>query len=103
MKKKIMRLIAVFFSLTFLLTGIQYNGSFLETAQAATGLNMNGQTIEGYPYSDSHFPVYDSTGSGKRQIGTCYGNHIFFKMLNSAAPPKLYSQILRLIENQDAE
>lgn len=74
MKKKITRLIAVFFSLTFLLTGIQYNGSFLETAQAATGLNMNGQTIKGYPYSDSHFPVYDSTGSGKRQIGTCYGN-----------------------------
>ena len=29
--------------------------------------------------------------------------HTFFKMLTSAAPPEMYSQILRLIENQDAE
>lgn len=74
MKKKLFKLMSLFFGLALLLTGLQFNSSFLETAHAATGLDMNGYTIKGYPYSDSHFPVYNSTGSGKRQIGTCYGN-----------------------------
>lgn len=74
MKKKVLKIMALFLSLALIFGGIQYSELFLETAQAATGLNMNGFTIKGYPYSDSHFPVYDSTGSEKRQIGTCYGN-----------------------------
>lgn len=65
---------AAFLSLAFVLAGIRFNDSYLKTVQAATGLNMNGYTILGYPYSDSHFPVYNSTGSGKSKIGTCYGN-----------------------------
>ncbi len=74
MKKKTLKLMAVFLSMLFILTGIHPVGHFLHTVHAATGLNMNGFTIKGYPYSDRHFPVYNSTGSGKRQIGTCYGN-----------------------------
>lgn len=82
MKKKLFKLMSLFFVLALLLTGLQFNSSFLETAHAATGLDMNGYTIKGYPYSDSHFPVYNSTESGKKQIGTCYGNedltHFYF-------------------------
>ncbi len=74
MKKKMLKIMAAVLSLAILLTGIQLSGPSIWTAQAATGLNMNGFTIKGYPYSDSHFPVYNSTGSEKSQIGTCYGN-----------------------------
>lgn len=77
MKKKMLKIMTAFLSLVLLLVGIQFNESFLETVHAATGLNMNGFTIQGYPYSDSHFPVYNSTGAGKQQIGTCYGNEDF--------------------------
>lgn len=54
---------------------VMFSGlSITTTVQAATGLNMSGTTIRGYAYSNNNFPVYNSTGSGKKQIGTCYGS-----------------------------
>lgn len=74
MKRMILKLTSLFLGLALLLSGVLPGGASLETTLAATGLDMNGYTIKGYPYSDSHFAVFDSTGSGKRQIGTCYGD-----------------------------
>lgn len=62
--------LVMFFS--FLVASLISNVT-LEVAKAATGLNMNGFTIQGYAYTNGKFPVYNSTGSGQKQIGTCYG------------------------------
>ena len=32
-----------------------------QVAEASTGLAMNGNTIHGYPFSNSNFPVYNRT------------------------------------------
>lgn len=45
----------------------------VQVAEASTGLAMNGNTIHGYPFSNSNFPVYNRTDGSKRKIGTCYG------------------------------
>lgn len=39
---------------------------------AATGINMDGIVIKLYPWVSSNFPVYNSTGNNKVQIGTCF-------------------------------
>lgn len=49
------------------------SSTVVKVAEAATGLDMKGLTIQGYAYTDKNFPVYDSTGSGKKQTGVCYG------------------------------
>lgn len=45
-----------------------------QVAEASTGLAMNGNTIHGYPFSNSNFPVYNRTDGSKQKIGTCYGS-----------------------------
>lgn len=62
-------IVAIMLCISFGVTGV-FHG--IVPVKAATGLNMGNLVIKMYPCSSSHFPVYDSTGEDKVQIGTCY-------------------------------
>lgn len=65
--------LALIVAFTSVTTGM---GTFFHTqiAEASTGLKMNGNTIRGYAFSNSNFPVYDRTDAYKKKIGTCFGS-----------------------------
>ena len=62
-------IVAILLCISFGVAGLFQNGI---PAKAATGLHLGSLTIKMYPCSSSHFPVYDSTGENKVQIGTCF-------------------------------